>query len=394
MGIQKKILDMAVEMTAWRQALHQQPELAFEETKTADFVEEKLKSFGIETHRIAGTGIVGVIKAGASDKKIMLRADLDALPIAEETGAAYASRTPGVMHACGHDGHTAMLLGAAKYLNETKDFDGTVYVVFQPAEEAKGGAQKMIADGLFTQFPVDEIYGLHNFPNLPLGVMATVAGPMLSASDEFEVTITGTGGHAARPEDTTDLIGIAAKTIQTLKMLAPRMIPAGEPAMLSICALHTAGIASNVLPEKITFAGSIRSFDPATQKKLKDLLEHTVAYEAKEGGAAARVQYKNNYVALENSKLETDFALAAARATVGDKAVLDVIPRTLGTEDFAFYLMQKKGNFMALGTGRHDGVKSPDLHNPRFDFNDAALPIGAGYWVNMVTMKLPKPSAP
>lgn len=398
MGILKKFQDMKQEMTRWRQRLHAEPELAFDETKTARFLVRQLKSFGIhDIHSMAKTGLVAVVhgKNGAGGKGIMLRADMDALPITEDTGVLHASRSPGVHHACGHDGHMTMLLAAAKHLAQTRDFDGTVYFVFQPAEEHIGGAKEMIKEGLFTKFKIDEVYGLHNFPGLPLGVMATGAGPMLAASEEFNIVITGKGGHSARPENTTDVLGAAAEAIMRMKAMAKKEIPQGEPAALTLCSMQTKGDAPNVLADEAHFNGSVRTFDTALHDKLKDEIDKILVDMEDKYGVVVTIDYKNGYPALENSKAETAFALDVARDTVGPQQVITPVPRTLGTEDFAYFLQHKPGNYIALGTGDAAGG-SADIHSAKYDFNDAALPIGASYWVNLVEKALPYlgPAAP
>ncbi len=404
MSIIKKIREMKQEMTRWRQKLHAEPELAFEERKTARFVTRQLQMFGMdEIHGMAKTGVIGVLygKSGPATKDngkkaIMLRADMDALPIHEASGALHASRNPGVHHACGHDGHMAMLMGAAKHLADTRDFDGTVYFVFQPAEEHIGGAKEMIKEGIFTKFHIDEVYGMHNFPNLPLGMMATVEGPMLAANDDYKVVMTGLGGHTARPEETNDLIAAASEAIVAIKEMLKKEIPAGEPAVLSVCAVHTEGVANNVLPDTVEFNGSIRSFDKALHQKLKQKMIDIIEDAADKHGAEVDITFENGYPVLVNSKLETEFALGVAKDLVGDQKVMSPIPRTLGVEDFAFFLEKKPGNFIALGTGPTDGTKAPDIHSAKYDFNDAALPIGASYWVRLVEKALPlnPPSAP
>lgn len=392
MSIIKKIKEMSLEMTRWRHRLHAEPELAFDERKTARFLTRQLQSFRVdEIHSLAKTGVVAVLhgKGGPGGPAIMLRADMDALPMQEKTGVLHQSRNPGVHHACGHDGHMAMLLGAAKYLAETKNFEGTVYFVFQPAEEHIGGAQEMIKDGLFSRFPADAIYGLHNFPEMPLGTMATGAGPMLAANDDFHVTFKGIGGHSARAGNTTDVVAAAAEAILAIKAMAKAEIPADEPAAVTVCGLFTEGEANNVIPDSISFNGSIRSFDEKLHQTLKDKMQKIVEDAAQKHGVTLDLEFENGYPVLVNSNDETDFAIKVAKETVGDNAVISPVPRTLGVEDFAFYLQKKPGNFMAIGTGPTDGSKSPDIHSAKYDFNDAALPVGASYWARLVEKALP-----
>jgi amidohydrolase len=393
MGIIKKIQEMKQEMTRWRQKLHQTPELAFEEKQTMRFLIRTLEDMDIETHGLAKTGVIGVLhgKNGPGGPAIMLRADMDGLPIEEKTGAVHSSRNPGVMHACGHDGHMAMLLGAAKYLSQTRNFEGTVYFVFQPAEEHIGGAQEMIKQGLFTKFPADEIYGLHNYPGLPLGMMATGEGAMLAASDDFTITVRGKGGHASHAEAATDVLGAAADTVMQFKELAKKYIPEGEPAALSVCTFKTMGEAHNALPDAANFTGTIRTFDPVLHQKLVDEMVRIVDTIEAKYGVALDFDMKKGYPVLVNEKGATAFATEVAKDTVGDAAVMNPVPRTMGTEDFAYYLQHKPGNFMGLGTGAGKvGDKNyTDIHSAKYDFNDAALPIGASYWVNLVEKKLP-----
>jgi amidohydrolase len=391
MGIIKKIQDMKNEMTRWRQKLHAEPELAFEEKKTMRFVTRMLEDNGIECHGIAKTGVIGVLhgKNGPGGPAIMLRADMDGLPIEEKTGAIHASRNPGVMHACGHDGHMAMLLGAAKYLAQTQNFDGTVYFVFQPAEEDIGGALEMINQGLFTKFPAEEVYGLHNYPGLPLGTMATGPGAMLAASEDFHITVRGKGGHASKTGSPTDALTAAADLIVRFKDLAATMIPEGEPAVLSVCSFHTTGEAHNVMPDSAKFNGTIRSFDPALHTKLVE--EMVKAVDAIEAKYSVRIDFdlKSGYPVLINDAKATAFATEVAQDTVGEAGVINPVPRTMGTEDFAYYLQHKPGNYMALGTGKPGQKEFTDIHSCKYDFNDAALPIGASYWANLVERKLP-----
>jgi hippurate hydrolase len=398
MGIIKKIQDMKQEMTRWRQKLHQEPELAFEEKKTMRFLVRTLEDMDIETHGLAKTGVIGVLhgKNGPGGPAIMLRADMDGLPIEEKTGVTHASRNPGVMHACGHDGHMAMLLGAAKYLSQTKNFEGTVYFVFQPAEEHIGGALEMIKQGLFTKFPAEEIYGLHNYPGLPLGMLATGPGAMLAASDDFTIKVRGKGGHASHADAATDVLGAAAETVVKFKELATKYIPQGEPAALSICTFKTEGEAHNALPDAASFTGTLRTFDAVLHQKLVDEMVKIVdAVEAK-FGVLLDFDLKGGYPMLINDAKATDFATDVAKETVGPAGVMNPVPKTMGTEDFAYYLQQKPGNFMGIGTGTTKiGDKNyTDIHSAKYDFNDAALPIGASYWVNLVEMRLPTLSAP
>ena len=393
----KKILEMKQEMTRLRHRLHAEPELAFEERKTARLLIRQLESCGLKTHTLAGTGVVAVLhgKSGPGGKAIMLRSDMDALPVKENTGAVHASRTPGVHHACGHDGHMAMLLGAAKYLAETKNFEGTVYFVFQPAEEHIGGAKEMIKEGLFQKFPCDEVYGLHNYPGLPLGAMATGTGPMLAASDEYHISFKGTGGHSAHTENTADVVGAAAEAILAIKALADSDIPEEESAVMTVCSVITETDAANILPAKVSVNGSVRTYDPALHDKLKEGIEKIVLAAAKKYGVTAELEFKNGYPLLVNTKNETDFAVSVAQELMGEDHVLTSVPKTMGVEDFAYFLQQKPGNFMVIGTGHaDDNGKFNDLHSAKYDFNDAALPLGASYWARLVERALPVAATP
>lgn len=398
MGIVKKIQEMKQEMTRWRQKLHQEPELAFEEKRTMRFITRQLEDFGLDVHGLAKTGVIGVLhgKNGPGGKTIMLRADMDGLPIHEKTGVVHASRNDGVMHACGHDGHMAMLLGAAKHLSQTKDFDGTVIFVFQPAEEDVGGALEMIKQGLFTKFKIDEVYGMHNYPGLPLGTMATGPGPMLAASEDFSITVKGKGGHTSRADNTTDVLGAAAEIAIAFKELARKEIPAGEPATLTVSSLNTQGEAANVLPDTAKMTGTLRTFDDALHQKLQDEMVRIVDETEKKYGVVIDFDTKAGYPVLVNEAKATAFALDVAKETVGEAQVITPVPPTLGTEDFAYYLQHKPGNYIALGTGKAGAKDYNDIHSAKYDFNDAALPIGASYWVNLVEKALPllNPPAP
>lgn len=393
MGINKDIQKMKQEMTRWRQKLHQTPELAFEEKQTMRFLIRTLEDMDIETHGLAKTGVIGVLhgKNGPGGPAIMLRADMDGLPIEEKTGAVHASRNPGVMHACGHDGHMAMLLGAAKYLSQTKNFEGTVYFVFQPAEEHIGGAQEMIKQGLFTKFPAEEVYGLHNYPGLPLGMLATGPGAMLAASDDFAIKVRGKGGHASNVDSASDVLGAAADCIVRFKALAKSHIKDADAAAFSICTFSTQGEAHNALPDSASFSGTLRTFDPVLQKKIVDEMVNIVDAIEKEYGVALDFDLHEGYPVLVNEQKATDFATDVAKETVGPAGVMNPVPKTMGTEDFAYYLQHKPGNFMGLGTGTKKlGDKDyTDIHSAKYDFNDAALPIGASYWVNLVEKRLP-----
>ncbi len=395
MAVLKEIKALAAEMTAWRHHLHAHPELSEQEYETANFVADKLASFGLEVTRLGTTGVVATLKGktDSAGKKILLRADTDALPITEDTGLPYASQNPGVMHACGHDGHTAMLLGAAKYLAAHNDFDGSVHFLFQPAEENGEGGPAMLAAGLFDKFPSDSIYGLHNAPIAPLGIMGTREGGLLSAADGFHVTFTGIGGHASDPSKVSDIIGAVTKATAILKEQYHHHIVKGDRAVFAVTAIHTASTATNVLPDRATIAGTMRSFDGQSQSAMKAFFEKTVHECARAAGAKAEICYDRSMPVLSNAAAETKKAIKAAQDTVGALRVLKKAPRTNGTEDFSTLLKEKPGNYMVLGTGAWDCLLHPkkvhQLHSAKFDFNDKALPIGATYWVKLTQTALP-----
>ncbi len=400
MGILKKVFDLSADMADWRRALHARPELAFKERATAEFITDKLRTFGVdEIHGVAGTGVVAVIRGcGHSDQSIMIRADMDALPMQEKTGLPHASCNNGVHHACGHDGHMAMLLAAVKVLAETRNFSGTVYAVFQPAEESESGAKRMIDEGFFQKFPAFEVYGLHNFPGLPLGMMATGPGDMLASSMEFTVSFSGIGGHSARPDESADVVAAASEAVLEIKRLSGlRISQQKDPAVVTIPVIKSNSDADNILADQAEIKGSLRCYDPELKKNIAVDIRAAAEKIAAKYGAAFDVRISDGYPVLTNAKDPTQKALGAARDILSPMRVLPFVPKTLGVEDFAHFLKERPGNFIALGTGPADGTKAPDLHSPKYDFNDAALPIGASYWVRLVervlSVKSP-PSAP
>ncbi|WP_439271618.1 M20 aminoacylase family protein [Pseudochrobactrum sp. HB0163] len=368
------------ELNAIRHHLHAHPELSFEEEKTAAFVADKLESWGYEvTRNIGGHGVVGRMRAGNGKRSIAIRADMDALPIVEKTGLDYASTNEGVMHACGHDGHTTMLLGAAEYLARTKNFNGTVNLIFQPAEEAGeiSGAQAMIADGLFERFPCDAIFGLHNHPGIPEGTFLTRSGPIMAAADTAYIRVIGKGGHASRPHLTVDPVMVACSLVMALQTVVARNIDPTETAVITVGTIH-GGEASNVIPDYVDLAASIRSFSPKVrellQKRVIELTEqHAAAY-----GATVEIKYELGYPVVVNSDAETVFATEVVRELVGDDKV-SLCPLIPGSEDFAYFLQHKPGSFLRLG----NGVDSAVLHNPKYNFNDANLPVGAALWARL-----------
>lgn len=365
--------DLAQEMRAIRRDIHRHPELAYNEWRTSALIAERLRAWGIEVHeRIGKTGLVGVLKAGTSDRAIGLRADMDALPIHESTGVPHASIHQGVAHSCGHDGHTAMLLCAARYLAQTRSFNGRVHLIFQAAEEGRAGAQAMIDDGLFERFPCAEIYALHNWPSLPAGTIATRPGPIMAAADRFEITVWGPGGHAAQPHLTSDTILCAAQIVTGANTLVARRIDPNATAVLSITRIH-GGSSHNVLPSEVKMTGTVRTFDPAIQNKIEAALRDLVEGTAKAAGCTARVEYVRYYPATLNDAECAGHVLDISRELFGRSLVPDAPAFT--SEDFAFMLRKVPGAYVWLGQGTAD--HSAPLHDPSYDFNDDVLATGA-----------------
>lgn len=381
--------DLHQQMRQWRQHLHQYPETAFEEFQTAQFVADKLREFGIEVHEGLGkTGVVGTLKAGTSAKKIALRADMDALFIQEHNDFAHKSRYDGKMHACGHDGHTAMLLGAACLLAKHPNFDGTVYFIFQPAEESRAGAFEMIQDGLFTQFPADFVFGMHNFPDVPTGHFAIKSGAMMASLDCFEIIITGQATHAAMPHLGNDAITAAAHLITALQTIVSRNLNPADAAVVSITQIH-AGNTWNAIPDTVTLRGTFRCFKPALQTEIIGRIQHLNTNICTAFNVSATVVFNPEnigYPVTWNSEAETALALQAATAVVGaDNIDLNPTP-SMGSEDFAFMLQEKPGCYVWIGNG--SSANSCLLHNPHYDFNDEILPNGVAYWLKLVEIVL------
>ncbi len=377
-----RIEDWRSELVEWRRDFHRHPELAFEEVRTAGLVAERLRSFGVEVHEgIARTGVVGTIRAGSSDRSVALRADMDALPIEEKNQFGHCSTSPGKMHACGHDGHTTMLLGAARYLAETRNFDGTVQLIFQPAEEKDGGAGVMVREGLFERFPALSVFGLHNFPGLATGTFATNSGPFMSAIDHFEVEVRGKGTHGAWPHSGIDPIVAAAQIVLGLQTLVSRNVDPRRRAVVSVTMSH-AGDAFNVIPETASLAGGVRSFVREVQETLEAGIERIVHGICAAHGANARVDYERYYPATVNAPRQTEEMAAAARS-LGAEVSTDMEP-LMGSDDFAFLSEERPGSFMMIGNG-----DSEMLHTPRYDFNDDLLIVGARYWVRLAESQLP-----
>lgn len=375
------VADLEPGLREIRQHLHQHPELSNEETATAALVADKLRALGYQvTTGLGGHGVVGSLTSGSGSRSIGIRADMDALPIAERTGVSYASQYPGKMHACGHDGHTTMLLGAAEQLARSKNFSGTVHLIFQPAEEIgfNSGAERMLAEGLFERFPCDAVYGLHNHPGYPVGKMMFRSGPFMAACDTVNITIHGKGGHAARPHMAVDPILVAGGLVVALQSIVSRNIDPNETAVVTIGSLHS-GHASNVIPETARLEMSVRSFDAGIRKILEERIRTLVEHHATGYGARAEIEYVPGYPVLVNHDQETAFALSVAKELLGEENVIDNLPPISGSEDFAYFLQQKPGCFLRLGNG-----DSAALHNPTYNFNDQSLTFGAAYWTRLV----------
>jgi amidohydrolase len=375
---------LAEEMRAIRHDIHCHPELGFNEWRTSALVAERLRAWGIPVHeRIGKTGLVGVLTAGTSDRAIGLRADMDALPIHEATGAPHASIHQGISHSCGHDGHTAMLLCAARYLAETRKFNGRVHLIFQPAEEGQAGAQAMIDDGLFERFPCAEIYALHNWPSLAAGTVATRPGPIMAAADRFEITVRGTGGHAAQPHLTSDTILCAAQIVTAANTLVARRIDPNATAVLSITCIH-GGSAHNILPSEVKITGTVRTFDPVIRDRIEAALRELVEGTAKAAGCTTTVEYVRYYPATINDAECAKHVLETSRALFGRALVPDAPAAT--SEDFAFMLRKVPGAYVWLGQGSDD--HAAPLHHPRYDFNDEVLTTGAALLAALAERRL------
>ncbi|HOZ32128.1 MAG TPA: M20 aminoacylase family protein [Tabrizicola sp.] len=385
MPVLNRIASYAGEMKGWRRHLHMHPELAFDCVETAAYIVERLREIGVdEIHEgIAKTGIVALIKGRAPGPVIGLRADMDALPIEEMTGAEYASMVPGKMHACGHDGHVTMLLGAAKYLAETRNFAGTVALLFQPAEEDGGGGQVMVQEGVMDRFGIGQVYGIHNAPNVPFGHFTTTPGPLMASVDTAFVYITGKGGHGATPHECVDPVVAVVGMVQAVQTIIPRNVYALEEAVISVTQIHT-GTASNIIPEEAMFCATIRCFKPDVRALLKKRFHEIVEGHAAAYNVAARVDYDWGYPATINHEDETDFAADVAREVVGEASVDARANREMGSEDFSYMLEARPGAYLFLGTGPGAG-----LHHAAYDFNDEAAPIGASFFARLVEKAQP-----
>ncbi|NMG31080.1 M20 aminoacylase family protein [Aromatoleum evansii] len=387
MSIPEKIRQCHPGLTALRRDIHAHPELAFEEHRTAELVARRLEALGIEVHRgLGGTGVVGVLKAGRSLRAIGLRADMDALPIQERNDFAHVSQHAGCMHACGHDGHTTMLLGAAEVLAAHPDFDGTAYFIFQPAEEGEGGADSMVDDGLFERFPMASIFGMHNWPGLPAGHFAVHDGPVMASADRFDIEIRGQGAHGAMPHLGTDSIIAGAALVQALQTVVSRTLDPLDSAVVSVTQFH-AGEAYNVIPDRAKLCGTVRAFGAAVQDRIEAAIARIGQGVAASHGVNVEVDYRRGYPPTINTSDEAALCAAVAGSLPGASVLTD-LPPSMGAEDFAFYLRHKPGCYVWIGNGPGEGGCT--LHNPHYDFNDAIIPFGVAYWVELVRRLLPK----
>ena len=385
MPVKNRFAELQDEITAWRRDIHENPEILFETHRTSAMVAEKLREFGCEevVEGIGRTGVVGVIKgkSDASGKVIGLRADMDALPIHEETGVEYASKTPGAMHACGHDGHTAMLLGAAKYLAETRNFDGTVVVIFQPAEEGGGGGKEMCDDGMMDRWGVQEVYGMHNWPGHPVGSFAIRSGAFFAATDQFDITFTGRGGHAAKPQETVDSTVMAAQAVLALQTIAARNADPVHQIVVSVTSFETSSNAFNVIPERVRIKGTVRTMDKGIRDLAERRIEEVCTGIAATFGGSVDVKYMRGYPVMVNHDDQTEFAADVARGISG---ACEEAPLVMGGEDFAYMLEERPGAYILVGNGDTAAV-----HHPKYNFNDDAIPAGCSWWAEVVEKRMP-----
>ncbi|MFO1135497.1 MAG: M20 aminoacylase family protein [Rhodoblastus sp.] len=385
MPIVNRIAELSDEVALWRQDLHRHPELMFDVFRTAGVVEEKLRQFGCDevVTGLGRTGVVGVIKGRrGAGRTIGLRADMDALPILEATTVAHKSEVPGKMHACGHDGHTAMLLGAARYLAETRNFSGTAIVIFQPAEEGGGGGREMVNDGVMDRFKIEQVYGMHNMPGIPLGMFAIRQGPFLASADRFEVEITGHGGHAAQPHDCIDPIVAGAQMVNALQTIASRNVGPVDSVVVSVTQFH-AGTANNIIPQSAHITGTIRALKKETRALAKQRFHEIVEGVAALNRCKVTIDFEDGYPVTFNHADETEFATKVAQEIVGDDKVMTNVPPVMGAEDFSYMLEARPGAFICIGNGATAG-----LHHPEYDFNDKAIPYGVSYWARLVETAL------
>lgn len=385
MPVKNRFAELHNDITAWRRDMHENPELLFDTFRTSALVEEKLRAFGCDevVTGLGRTGVVGVIKGRAtgSGKVIGLRADMDALPIEEATGLDYASKTPGKMHACGHDGHTAMLLGAAQYLAETRNFDGTVVVIFQPAEEGGGGAKVMCDDGLMERFGIQEVYGMHNWPGQPEGSFAIRPGPFFAASDKFDIVIEGRGGHAAKPHETIDPVVMSAQLITALQTIASRNADPTEQVVVSVTSVETSSTAFNIIPQSVHLMGTVRTLSVELQDMAEARMQALCDAVASGFGGQITLDYERSYPVMDNHADQTDFAADVARKVAGDCADA---PLVMGGEDFAFMLQERPGAYILVGNGDTAAV-----HHPEYNFNDDVIPVGCSWWAEVAEQRMP-----
>jgi len=385
MPITNRFAEMLPEITEWRHDFHAHPELLFDTHRTSGIVAEKLRAFGCDevVEGLGRTGVVGVIKGkiDTDGRVVGLRADMDALPIFEATGLAYASKAEGKMHACGHDGHTSMLLGAAKYLTETRAFNGTVVVIFQPAEEGGGGGREMVNDGLMERFGIQEVYGMHNWPGVPVGTFAIRSGPFFAAADNWTITVEGHGGHAAKPHETVDPTVTASHMVIALQSIASRNVDPTKQVVVSVTSFETESKAHNVIPSTVTLKGTVRTLDEDVRDLAERRLSEIANGTAEMMGATAEVDYLRNYPVMVNADAETEYAAAAARAVSG---ACDEAPLIMGGEDFAFLSNARPGAYILVGNG-----DTAPVHHPEYNFTDDAIPAGCSWWVEMAQSRMP-----
>jgi len=386
MPIKNRLAEMHPEITAWRRELHENPELMYDTHRTSGMVADKLREFGCDevVTGIGRTGVVGIIRGRSNTRGhvVGLRADMDALPILEASGVDYASKTPGKMHACGHDGHTAMLLGAAKYLAETRNFDGSVAVIFQPAEEGGAGGEAMVKDGLIERFGIKEVYGMHNSPGLPVGQFAIRPGPFYAATDQFEIEVIGKGGHAAMPQMTVDTTLVASNIVMALQSIASRNAEPIKSIVVSVTSFRTESDAFNVIPERVTLRGTVRTFDTDLRTLAEERLKAIVAQIAAAYGGSTEINWMRGYPAMVNAEAETAFAAEIGKKIAGE--VDTDTPPIMGGEDFAYMLEVCPGAYIQIGNG-----DTAEVHHPAYDFNDEAIPAGCSYWAELVETRMP-----
>ncbi len=387
MPVKNRFAELLPEITAWRRDFHEHPELLFDVHRTSARVAELLRSFGCDevVTGIGRTGVVGVIKGrtDSAGRVVGLRADMDALPIREQTGVAYASKVEGKMHACGHDGHTAMLLGAAKYLCETRNFDGTTVIIFQPAEEGGGGGREMVADGMMDRWGIQEVYGMHNMPGIPVGHFAIRPGALMAAADQIEITVTGKGGHAAKPHDCIDTTLVSAQIIVALQSIASRNVDPLKQVVVSVCTVETDSSAHNVIPQVVKMKGTVRTMDPAVQDMVERRISEVVAGVAMAFGATARVDYARGYPVTVNAPENTRHAVAVAQAVSGHVDA-ETAP-LMGAEDFSFMLNERPGAYIFVGNG-----DTAMVHHPAYNFDDDVIPFGASWYAGMAEARMPQ----